>query len=77
MPAPKGNKNAANAKIWRAAVLRALDKKSAVGRKKAIDDLATALVEKGLAGDVSALKEIGDRVEGKPAQAINVGGLGS
>lgn len=68
-----GNRNAANAKVWKAAVMRALDK-TGTDRKKAIDALAAALVEKGLTGDVAALKEIGDRVDGKSAQAINLGG---
>ena len=35
--------------------------------------MADACVEKGAKGDVAAMKEYGDRVEGKPAQAIEVG----
>ncbi len=31
-------------------------------------------VEKELGGDVTALKEIGDRLDGKPAQAVELGG---
>ena len=73
MGAPIGNRNAANAKVWKAAVMRALEQ-TGTDRKKAIDALAAALVEKGLTGDVSALKEIGDRVDGRPAQDLNVGG---
>ena len=69
MGAPVGNQNAANAKVWKAAVLRALEK-TGTDRKKAIDALASALVAKALTGDVSALKEIGDRVDGKPGQEM-------
>jgi hypothetical protein len=69
MGAPIGNQNAANAKVWKAAVMRALEETGA-DRKKAIDSLAAALIEKGLSGDVSALKEIGDRVDGKPGQSM-------
>ncbi len=36
--------------------------------------MAGRLVEKALAGDVTALKEIGDRLDGKPAQAVELGG---
>lgn len=68
--APVGNKNAAKAKVWSAAVHRALDKRT---RKEGVDAL-DALAEKLLAlcdeGDLGALKELGDRLDGKPAQAI-------
>ena len=40
---------------------------------KRLDLLANALVASGLEGDVPALKEIGDRLDGKVAQAI-IGG---
>lgn len=40
------------------------------GDPKALDRLATKLVERGLEGDVPAMKEIGDRLDGKPTQAI-------
>lgn len=36
-------------------------------------DVADALVAKAIAGDVNAIKEIADRLDGKPAQAI-IGG---
>ncbi|MDE5455706.1 hypothetical protein GWE18_23265 [Bradyrhizobium sp. CSA112] len=35
--------------------------------------LARKLVEKGLEGDLAALREIGDRLDGKPAQIIERG----
>lgn len=72
MPAPQGNKNAARAKVWHAAIMRALDKRdqSRVDGKKEIDALAEKLIELVAAGDLAALKEFGDRLDGKPAQAI-------
>lgn len=70
--APLGNQNAAKGKIWQAAIMRALEKRGSE-RKAAIDDLAERLLAKADEGDISALKELGDRLEGKPAQAI-IGG---
>lgn len=69
--APLGNQNAAKAKVWRAAIMRALERrKPADERKQAIDELADKLIELVAAGDLAALKEFGDRLDGKPAQAI-------
>jgi hypothetical protein len=69
--APVGNQNAARAKVWRAAIMRALERrKPADERIAAIDELAEKLLELVSAGDLGALKEFGDRLDGKPAQAI-------
>lgn len=74
MAAPLGNQNAAKAKVWTAAVERALSARSALDRKDALEACATALIDKALEGDMAALKELGDRLEGKPAQAVSVSG---
>ncbi len=72
--APVGNQNAARAKVWRAAIMRALERrKPADERRQAIDELADKLIDLVSAGDLGALKEFGDRLDGKPAQAI-IGG---
>lgn len=69
--APVGNQNAARAKVWRAAIMRALERrKPADERIAAIDELADKLIELVSLGDLGALKEFGDRLDGKPAQAI-------
>jgi hypothetical protein len=74
MGAPVGNQNAAKAKVWRAAIMRALERrKPADERIQAIDELAEQLINLVAAGDLGALKEFGDRLDGKPAQAI-IGG---
>lgn len=38
--------------------------------KTKLDELAFALIDTGKAGDVPALKEIGDRLDGKVPQAV-------
>lgn len=80
MPAgrPKGAEN--KDKEWRDAVRRAVhDLRAATpGTKakkiRAITLLATKLVDRALEGDVAALKEIGDRLDGKPSQGVDFGG---
>ena len=76
MAAPKGNQFAANARQWRAAIERALEArtKSRVDGKKEIDAIAEQLVIAAASGDLAALREFGDRIEGKPSQAVTVAG---
>lgn len=66
MSAPLGNKNATKNRPWADAVNRALLAND--GQK--LRALADKLIDRALEGDVSALKEIGDRVDGKPAQML-------
>ena len=70
-----GNNNAGKGKPWRDAINRALETrtKSRIDGKRELDELANKLIDLALAGDMTAMKEFGDRVEGKPAQAI-IGG---
>lgn len=73
--APLGNRNAAKAKVWHAAIMRALERrKPADERVAAIDELADKLLDLVAKGDLGALKEFGDRLDGKPAQAVTVAG---
>lgn len=75
--APIGNQNAAKAKVWLAAINRALERRSAGDRVKALDECADRLVSAVLAGEQWAILELGNRLDGKPAQAIVGGGEGS
>lgn len=72
MGAPLGNKNAAKARQWAAAIERALEKRGAGDKKKALDDLAEKLLSKCDEADLAALKEFGDRIDGKPRQELDV-----
>jgi len=41
---------------------------------KALREIAKALILKASDGDTTAIKEIGDRLDGKPAQALEMSG---
>ncbi len=58
-------------KPWRDAVRQAVNELDESGEKK-LRLLARQLVKEGIAGEVSALREIGDRLDGKPAQDISL-----
>jgi len=73
--APLGNSNYTNGRIWKEAILRALKKRSRGDRIEALDELAETLLRACDKGDIPALRELGDRLEGKATQSI-VGGEG-
>ena len=56
-------------KPFRAALQLAINEASAKGGKK-LREVAEALVERGIAGDVPAIKEIADRLDGRVPQAV-------
>lgn len=81
MGAPLGNQNAAKGKRWTAAIERVLerwpekpttDDKSPliVGIESAAYDFISETKEKK---DLGYFKELGDRLEGKPNQALDIG----
>jgi hypothetical protein len=68
--APVGNQNAVRAKKWREAIMRSLARKSGsvdAGLDAAADKLTTLAIDDG---DKWALEEIGNRLDGKPAQSV-------
>lgn len=74
MGAPHGNNNAIKGKRWSAAIDRALESKSKAEGIQALDKLAEKLIEAAEAGEQWALKELGDRLEGRPAQTTVIQG---
>lgn len=74
MGAPSGNQNAARAKMWRSAIERALEARGAGDRLAALNSLASKLLDRAEEGDLGALRELGDRLDGKPAQSVTVAG---
>jgi hypothetical protein len=72
--APVGNANARSAKRWQSAITRALAKAAeGAGVEAGLDKLAEQLVSAAQKGEQWALLEIGNRLDGKPAQAV-IGG---
>ncbi len=72
MSAPVGNQNARRAKELRDALNYVLNnfENSAVKKGQALRAIGNKLVEMALDGNLGAIKEIGDRLDGKPAQEI-------
>ena len=70
MAAAIGNQYAAKSKRWSDAINKALEKRSKKAGIDALEALAEKLLEKVDEGDITAIKELGDRIEGKPVQAV-------
>lgn len=63
-------------KFWADAVRRAVHRRleETEGQPRKLEVLADRLVDAGLDGDIQALKEIGDRLDGKPKTQAEVSG---
>ena len=67
MGAPLGNRNAAKEnRLWKETIHRVVTQNKAGLLRLA----AESLVNKAVEGDVGALRELGDRIDGKVPQAI-------
>lgn len=60
-------------KLWRDAIRKALARK-ADGDLQGIDVVADKLVAAAVGSDIAAIKEIGDRIDGKPKQQTELSG---
>jgi hypothetical protein len=76
VPAPLGNQNEAKGKRWAGAIRRALHEyeDETIKQGEALLAIARKVVKAALDGDPYARKEIGERLDGKPAQAVTVSG---
>lgn len=70
MSAPIGNRNAAKAKIFSDALKRYVE----TDNYRKLNQAAEALVNMAIGGDIAAIKELADRLEGKPIQKTEVAG---
>lgn len=65
--APKGNTNSsANNRLWADTIRRAVVQSDA----KLLREIADKLIALAADGDMQAIKELGDRLDGKPTQVI-------
>ena len=65
MPFEPGNQLAANPRKWRDAINAALELKSRVDQKDALQEVANTLIHMAIAGDMNAIKELGNRLDGQ------------
>lgn len=63
-----GNRNSTKGKAWFDAL-----RKECV-QKDALQKIAAVVVEKAIAGEPWAIQEVGNRFDGKPAQAVELSG---
>ena len=75
--AQPGNNNAGKSKPWRDALDKAIkqyvSKPDKIERGQALFKIATKVVEDALRGNVQAIQEIGNRLDGKPHQSMDIG----
>lgn len=67
---PKGS---TKPKLMADALIVALNRVAEDGKTKKLAQVAQALVDRAVAGDVQAIREVFDRVEGKAPQGILLG----
>ena len=63
-------------KVWRDALIRALARKAGQngGFEAGLNEVADKVIELAVGGDSTAIKEIGDRLDGKPMQSTEISG---
>ena len=77
MGAPIGNQNAVKAKRWQQAIDRALEKRSKAEGIQELDRLAEKFldcVDAGAKDFMPGFSALGDRLDGKPAQQVQLSG---
>lgn len=71
MAAPAGNTNAKKSRLFEQALIREIKQRDLKdGEGETLRKVASALVDTALALDLTAIKELRDTLDGKPAQAI-------
>jgi hypothetical protein len=77
--APRGNHNAVKGKRWQEALIKVLaqyeSKEAGIEMGQALERIAKKVVELALLGDKDSWQEIGNRLDGKPAQALEHSGV--
>lgn len=67
--APKGNTNSSSDnRLWANTIRKAVIQSD----PKKLMKIAQVLIDKAAEGDMAAMKELGDRLDGKAAQSVNM-----
>lgn len=74
--APLGNTNSAKGRPWAAAIEAVLEEQSRVQRKKQLEAIALKVIGMAKEGDIAAIQEIGNRLDGRPKQVTELVGAG-
>jgi hypothetical protein len=72
--AGRSGTNKGKDKPWREALELAVHEECVVTKKRKLRRIAEAVVDAAIAGDMTAAKEIGDRLDGKPRQETELTG---
>ena len=67
-----GNTNAVKGKRWSNAIDKALQQRCKSDGQKALVELAEVMLSAAEKGEAWASKELGDRIDGKPAQSVTL-----
>ena len=73
MAAAEGNQYASKAKLWTEAIYQALERRAKGEKRPRVEilaDFADKLLDAADSGDLQALQELGNRIEGRPTQRI-------
>jgi hypothetical protein len=71
MGAPAGNQNSSKAnRLWAETIKRAI----AQSDGERLRQIAEKLLDKAAEGDIQAIKEVGDRIDGRPMQQTEISG---
>lgn len=74
--APTGNDNATRGKEWRQSLTRAMAIRSnGLGWRATLDNIALNLIDAALNKQEWAIIEVGNRIDGKPTQAVEHAGV--
>lgn len=68
--APLGNQNSAKGSSWNEAIRRAILRAKQKGGRNALDKAAEQLVQAAMDGQEWAIKELGNRIDGKSVQGV-------
>lgn len=72
MAGVKGRSGPKQEKPWRDALLKAVSKRAQKDGPQFLERVADAVVAAAVTGDMQAAKEIGDRLDGKPRQEMDI-----